>query len=169
MATTGVREEPFPAPSRHAKGQVNGVQTEVSCTNFADKILVTISQDGRLAQWVSTEIRTDCQREACQLTQYPQVQVPLSAPSPALVDMSLPRGDMSLLPSLHLTPKTLLGGGGEDRETLGQLYAAQIASHLVLRNPDDRRTLLLGLGMRKFNSESREGFFDIMELVLGAL
>lgn len=63
MTTNGVREEPFPAPSRHAKGQVNGIPTEVSCTNFADKILVTISQDGRLAQWVSTQIRTDCQRE----------------------------------------------------------------------------------------------------------
>lgn len=53
MATTGVREEPFPAPSRHAKGEVHGIPTEVSCTNFADKILVTVSQDGRLAQWVS--------------------------------------------------------------------------------------------------------------------
>lgn len=85
------------------------------------------------------------------------------------MDMSLPRGELSLLPSLHLTPKTLLGGGGEERETLGQLYAAQIASHLALRNPEDRRTVLLGLGLRKFDSDSREGFFDIIELVLGAL
>lgn len=83
--------------------------------------------------------------------------------------MALPRGDMSLLPSTHLTPKTLLGGGGPDRETWGQLCAAQVASHLALRNPDDRRTLLLGLGLRDFDLESREGFFDIIELVLGAL
>lgn len=59
MATTGVREEPFPAPSRQAKGQVNGIPTEVSCTNFADKILITISQDGRLAQWVSIRNQRD--------------------------------------------------------------------------------------------------------------
>lgn len=95
--------------------------------------------------------------------------MPLSAPSPALVDMSLPRAELSLLPSIHLEPKTLLGGGGEDRETVGQLYAAQVASHLALRNPDDRRTLVLGLGMRKFDSENREGFFDVIELVLKAL
>ncbi|KAF3771003.1 hypothetical protein M406DRAFT_272376 [Cryphonectria parasitica EP155] len=148
MATDDVREEPFPAPSQQAKGQANGIPTDVSCVNFADKIVITISQDGRLAQWV---------------------QVPLSAPSPALVDMALPRADLSLLPSVHLEPKTLVGGGGADRETVGQLYAAQIASHLALRNPEDRRTLILGLGLRKFDSESREGFFDIIELVLKAL
>lgn len=83
--------------------------------------------------------------------------------------MSLPRGEMSLLPSIHLDPKTLLGGGGDDRETVGQLYAAQIASHLALRNPDDRRTLVLGLGLQKFDSASREGFFDLIELALKAL
>lgn len=69
-----------------------------------------------------------------------------------------------LLPSTHLTPKTLLGGGGEERETLGQLYAAQIASHLSLRAPDDRRTLVLGLGLAKLDKE-REAFFDLLELV----
>lgn len=97
------------------------------------------------------------------------MQVPLSAPSPALVDMSLPRAELSLLPSVHLEPKTLVGGGGQDRETIGQLYAAQIASHLALRNPDDRRTLVLGIGLQKFDPESREGFFDIIELVLQVL
>ena len=70
----------------------------------------------------------------------------------------------SRLPSSHLTAKTLLGGGGEERETLGQLYAVQIASHLALRSPDDTRTLIMGLGMRKFEAE-REAFFDILELV----
>lgn len=52
MESTEIREEPFPAPSKQATGTVNGVETEVSCTNFADKILLTISQDGRLSQWV---------------------------------------------------------------------------------------------------------------------
>lgn len=81
----------------------------------------------------------------------------------------MPRAELSALPSLHLTPKTLLGGGGEDRETLGQLYAAQIASHLTLRNPDDRRTLVLGLGLQTFDAGSREAFFDVLELVIKAL
>jgi proteasome assembly chaperone 3 len=58
---------------------------------------------------------------------------------------------------------TLLGGGGEERETLGQLYAAQIASQMALRAPDDRRTLVLGLGLEKTEA-GREGFFDLLEL-----
>lgn len=77
--------------------------------------------------------------------------------------MTLPSAGHGLLPSAHLTPVTLLGGGGEDRETLGQLYAAQIASHLSLKYPDDRRTLVLGLGLAKFDTE-REAFFDLFEL-----
>ncbi|KUI52653.1 Proteasome assembly chaperone 3 [Cytospora mali] len=148
MDTSDIREEPFPAPSKQASGTVNGIATEVCSTNFEDKIMLTISQDGRLSQWI---------------------QVPLSAPSPALVDMAMPRAELSALPSLHLTPKTLLGGGGPERETLGQLYAAQIASHLALRNPEDRRTLVLGLGLRKFDAESRDAFFDVLELIIKAL
>lgn len=77
--------------------------------------------------------------------------------------MSLPSMDRGLLPSTHLTPSTLLGGGGEERETLGQLYAAQIASQMSLRSPDDRRTLVLGLGLEKAETE-REAFFDLLEL-----
>lgn len=76
--------------------------------------------------------------------------------------MALP--GQGALPSTHLTPKTLLGGGGEQRETLGQLIAAQIASHLSLRNSEDRRTLLLGLGLSK-GEIGREAFFDVIELV----
>jgi len=43
---------PFPATTKQAAGKVNGVQTEVVYIEFADKILVTISQRGRLAHWV---------------------------------------------------------------------------------------------------------------------
>ncbi|KAF7558057.1 hypothetical protein G7046_g5914 [Stylonectria norvegica] len=142
MAFANVREDDFPAQSREASGLVNGVATEVTSTSFSDKILVTISQEGRLSQWI---------------------QVPLTGSSSGLVEMTLPTMNKGLLPSTHLTPKTLLGGGGEDRETIGQLYAAQIASHLSLRSPDDRRTLVLGLGLMKIDLE-REAFFDLLEL-----
>ena len=83
--------------------------------------------------------------------------------SAGVVNMSLPSMSSSLLPSTHLTPKTLLGGGGEERETLGQLYAAQLASHMSLKHPDDRRVLVLGLGLEKVSGE-REGFFDLLDL-----
>ncbi|KAH8652524.1 hypothetical protein BX600DRAFT_441392 [Xylariales sp. PMI_506] len=141
METSQIKEDPFPAPSKQTNGLIDGIQTEASSVFFADKIMVTLSQEGRLSQWI---------------------QVPLSAPSPASIDMALPT--TSLLPLHHLTPKTLLGGGGEERETSGQLYAVQIASFLARKDPDERRTLLVGLGFTKSKLD-REAFFDLIELV----
>ncbi|KAJ4326633.1 hypothetical protein N0V84_002967 [Fusarium piperis] len=142
MEGIDVREDSFPSRSREASGLVNGVATEVTSTNFSDKILLTISQEGRLSQWI---------------------QVPLTGSSAGVVEMTLPSMNKGLLPSTHLTPTTLLGGGGEERETLGQLYAAQLASHLSLKSPDDRRILVVGLGLAKTDLE-REAFFDLLEL-----
>ncbi|KFA62171.1 hypothetical protein S40285_01699 [Stachybotrys chlorohalonatus IBT 40285] len=142
-----VRDDAFPVQTRKAIGRVNGISTEVTSVGFSDKIMVTISQEGILSQWI---------------------QVPLSGSSAGLVEMSLPSANHGLLPSTHLTPKTLLGGGGEERETLGQLYAAQIASYLSTRYPDDRRILLLGLGLTKLDVQ-REAFFDLLDLARGVL
>jgi proteasome assembly chaperone 3 len=69
-----------------------------------------------------------------------------------------------MLPLGHLTPKTLLGAGGEQRETLGHLYASQIASVIATRNPDETRTVVVGLGLQKVDME-REAFFDLLELL----
>lgn len=52
MDATKIRQDMFPATTREASGLVNGIATEVTSTNFTDKILVTISQEGRLSQWV---------------------------------------------------------------------------------------------------------------------
>lgn len=52
MSGATAKEEPFPAPSKHATGLVDGVPTEITSMNFSDKIVVTLSQEGRLAQWV---------------------------------------------------------------------------------------------------------------------
>jgi proteasome assembly chaperone 3 len=69
-----------------------------------------------------------------------------------------------MLPLAHLTPKTLLGAGGEQRETLGHLYASQIASVIATRNPEENRTVVVGLGLQKVDME-REAFFDLLELL----
>lgn len=42
----------YPATTRQAAGVVDGIPTEVTSVMFADKIMVTITQEGRLAQWV---------------------------------------------------------------------------------------------------------------------
>ena len=68
----------------------------------------------------------------------------------------------------HLSPKTLLGGSKTERETVGQLYATQIASAILSRNPEEKRTLLLGLGMSKLEA-NREVFYDLIDLFVKVL
>lgn len=70
----------------------------------------------------------------------------------------------SLLPLSHLSPHTLLGGATSERETVGQLLATQVASTIVMGDLDERRTVVLGLGLRKAEI-SREAFYDIVDLV----
>jgi proteasome assembly chaperone 3 len=43
---------PFPATTKQVAGLVNGIQTDVGIMSFSDKIMVTISQAGRLGHWV---------------------------------------------------------------------------------------------------------------------
>lgn len=50
----GIEPSPFPAKTKQAAGLVNDVQTDLTSMYFSDKILITISQGGRLAQWVCT-------------------------------------------------------------------------------------------------------------------
>lgn len=48
-----IKEDAFPAPSSRANGLIDGIDTEAMVMNFADKIMVTLSQEGRLSQWVN--------------------------------------------------------------------------------------------------------------------
>ncbi|KAG4415237.1 hypothetical protein IFR04_011648 [Cadophora malorum] len=139
----GVGPSPFPASTKHAAGLVNGQETDVSSIYFSDKIMITISQAGRLSQWI---------------------QVPLSSASPTSFDTALPSDGQDTLPLSHLTPKTLLGAGGDQREILGHLYASQIASLIATRDPEDTRTVVVGFGLPKIDMD-REAFFDMLELI----
>jgi proteasome assembly chaperone 3 len=51
-ALRGSLDLPFPAPTKQVAGIVNGVQTDVMVMTFSDKIMLTISQEGRLSHWV---------------------------------------------------------------------------------------------------------------------
>lgn len=50
----------YPALTRTVSGEVNGILTETVCVTFADKLLFTISQNGRLAHWVSIYLFIEC-------------------------------------------------------------------------------------------------------------
>ncbi|GAW19016.1 hypothetical protein ANO14919_085000 [Xylariales sp. No.14919] len=53
MEPVQILDEPFPAASKHETGQIGGIATEATALFFADRILVTLCQEGRLSQWAS--------------------------------------------------------------------------------------------------------------------
>ena len=104
------------------------------------------------------------------LTAPSQIHVPLDSSDPNFADQYMPSGndEDALLPMAHLSPKTLLGGSTSERETVGQLYATQVASAIVARNPEEKRTVLVGLGLSKFEAR-REVFYDTVDLLMRCL
>lgn len=98
------------------------------------------------------------------------MHVPLDSDHPHLADHSLPAAadEVGLLPRAHFTPKTLLGGSTSQRDIFGQLYATKIASIIITKNPQEHRTVLVGLGLIDFTAK-REVFYDIIDLVMVCL
>lgn len=45
---------PYPAQSQQASAVINEMPTDVTSISFFDKIMITITQNGRLGQWVRT-------------------------------------------------------------------------------------------------------------------
>ncbi|KAG0137448.1 hypothetical protein HOY82DRAFT_547493 [Tuber indicum] len=138
-----VLKSPFPASTKRATSVIDGISTESTVVYFADKIMITLSQDGRLAQWF---------------------HVPLDTNNSALIGTQSAEDEDGLLPLTHLTPTTLLGGAVETREALGQLIAVQLASAVSMRNRDEGRMVVLGLGLMKAELE-RDAFIQLIELV----
>ena len=68
----------------------------------------------------------------------------------------------------HLTATTVLGGTMPQRDTVGQLYATQIATAIATKDPAERRLLVVGLGLEKIDTASTT-FMDTVELVLRCL
>jgi len=115
--------------------------------SFCDKILVIISQKGRLSHWL---------------------QVPLENTNPGTTGFhtfSSEANDDSLLPLTGLTATTLLGGHAPGHDTLGQLYARQIASAIIMKTPHEKRVLVVGLGL-SICEPDKDVFATVIDLVL---
>lgn len=139
---------PYPAQIRQVTSKISDLTTTCTLTSFSDKIMITVSQNDRLGQWVT---------------------VPLLADNPTYTDshFNLSHTDEdSLIPVSRFQPRTLLGGG--TRETMGQLYACQIASLITTKSPEESRVLLLGLGLAKADVD-RDVFLEILNLVTQVL
>ena len=57
-ADYAVAPTPYPARTKTSATSIKGLQTVATAVNFADKILITVTQNGRLAHWVR-DSRTD--------------------------------------------------------------------------------------------------------------
>lgn len=73
----------------------------------------------------------------------------------------------------HLTATTVLGGTMPERDTVGQLVATQVASAIATKDPEERRLVVVGMGLEKKKGSdevmSREAFMDLVGLVMGCL
>ncbi|KAI9783716.1 MAG: hypothetical protein M1816_001197 [Peltula sp. TS41687] len=153
-----ITESRYPAMTQQSAGPVDGIHTDVMCVSFSDKLLITITQEGRLAQWVHVQL------EASTPTLAGLQQLDSSN------NLVEDNDDVGLLPMAHLTATTLLGGTVPERQIVGQLLATQIASAVAMKNPQESRMLLLGLGLKSADSAGRrDAYFEIVDLVLKCL
>lgn len=51
-----VTETPYPAATKTDATSIKGVETTATAMYFADKVMITITQNGRLAHWVRETI-----------------------------------------------------------------------------------------------------------------
>ena len=147
-----IQPSPYPTPSKTQHGTVNDVLTTVTCRQFTDKILLTVSQAGMLTHWV---------------------HVPLATASADLLSSSGLRtgSENSLLPMQHLTATTVLGATKRAEEIFGQTLAATVASAILMKRPREERMLVVALGapdVEEMMGETEE-FGEVMGLVLGVL
>jgi len=151
MAAPDVQPTPFPATSKTSSGLVKDIPTAVTCTSFSDKILLTISQAGKLAHWV---------------------HVPLATTSTDPMNPGMFHNhDTSneLLPMTHLTATTVLGGTKRDDEVVGQTLATTVASAILMKRPQEERMLVLGLGLNGMAEMGRTEFDAVVGLVFECL
>ncbi|KAJ0425347.1 hypothetical protein BJY00DRAFT_308668 [Aspergillus carlsbadensis] len=136
----------FPASTKQVSRDVKGIATNVTSIKFSDKILITISQRGRLGHWL---------------------HVPLENKNPGTDGLhTIPDAENGgLLPLSNLTATSVLGGRAPGHEIVGQLYARQIASAIVTKSPHENRLLVVGLGLETTEAD-RDVFFAIVDLVL---
>jgi len=151
---SGAEFSSYPAPSQSVSATITGIPTTVTRIYFSDKILVTVSQAGRLNHWVHVPLLNQAPSDSSYLN--------------ASVDLDEQRPDSTLLPLTNLTATTVLGGTKPEFEVLGQTLATTIASAMLMRTPEESRMLVLGVGLERADA-GREGFEGLVGLCLAVI
>ncbi|CAK1361700.1 hypothetical protein CB0940_02957 [Cercospora beticola] len=128
MPQANVYPSQFPAPSHSTSGLINNVLTTATSIAFSDKIVITLSQAGRLSHWTHVSLAS--------ASADPMNPNPISSGDP----------ENDLLPMSHLTATTVLGGTKREDEIVRQTLATTIASAILMKRPSESRLLVLGLG-----------------------
>ncbi|KAG0334219.1 hypothetical protein BG004_000505 [Podila humilis] len=115
-------EQPFPLINKQAARTIQGRHTEVLITSFQDKILILISQYGKVGSVIHTSL--DQQSLA----------------------RSLSSSSSALAPT---TSSFLLGAGssGSKKTQLYQVYASHISQMIIHQNPHESRPVVLSLAL----------------------
>lgn len=163
-ATAQAIPAPYPAPTKTITSTISSIPTTIIRILFADKILLTISQNGRLNQWIHVPLSTSSSTLSADTT--------LSGPSfysyDEDEDEAEERPDSSLLPASNLTATTILGGTKPEFEVLGQTLATTLASAVLVKRPEEQRLLVLGLGLQSADL-GKAGFEEIVAGCLDVL
>ncbi|KAF7440726.1 hypothetical protein PC9H_001074 [Pleurotus ostreatus] len=126
--------------------EIDGQNTDVLLQYYADRILVVVTQFGKVGSLI-------------------QASIPSTAP--LLVPSDAPDADEDQLPqpppSIQLTP--LMGSAQSDHmHTLNSLYASQIATLVWLAEETlrpSRRNVVVGLALRRTDSETIPALIDV--------
>jgi len=159
---------------------INGVKTEVVLQPFADRILILITQLGKVGNLVRLRKPSTPQTNTDLCTKI-QASIPQTAPLLAQPSPDKEEPNASALPppppSIQLTP--LLGNAPTDHlRTLYALYASQVATIVWIAEAGGsmdgrRRSVILGLALKKSGGEEdqgvseaeRETFHQVMDVV----
>ncbi|KAF7799637.1 hypothetical protein EIP86_010875 [Pleurotus ostreatoroseus] len=141
--------------------QICGIDTEVVIQNYADRILVLVTQLGKVGNLIQATIPPA----------EPLLPPPASS-EPGKPSLPAPPA------SIQLTP--LLGNAPSDHlQTLHSLYASQVATIVWTAETDglmqaDRRPIIVGIALRKssdvttvegLSEQERAVFFGVMKTV----
>ena len=152
-AAMDVQPAPFPAASKSSSGVANNLLTTVASISFTDKLLITISQAGKLSHWVHVPLATASSD-------------PMGGGGTSLASAD---PENALLPRSDLTATTVLGGTKREDEVVGQTLATMIASAVLIKRPREERLLVFGLGVENASDMGKQGFEEVVGLVLDCL
>ncbi|KAF9155774.1 hypothetical protein DFQ26_009633 [Actinomortierella ambigua] len=128
---------PFPLQNKQAAALVNGKHTEVLVTAFSDKILILVSQYGKVGSLLHTTVDNP-----------QEMQRPQTTYSPYDPAYSEERDGSNL--RLATTNTTFLLGAGSStskKAQLYQVYTSHVAQMIVHQNPQETRSIVFSLAL----------------------